>query len=119
MFGGQVTNGGFHQFLANSSGDYTPETAQALRQVGALISSELLEQALTLFPGRRVPREQSDRLRLLFPIGGRVKQLLDDLDHRAYREVVPIEGEARKSRDDFLIVYMQDHAGELVIAEMP
>ena len=117
MFGGQVRNGGFRQFLANSSGDFTAETLHALRHVGALVSAELLEQALSVFPGRRVPRKQSDRLLLLFAIDGRVKELLDKLDHRAYREVDPIEGAGRESLDGLLLAYMQGHAGEVVIAE--
>jgi hypothetical protein len=35
---------------------------------------------------RESPRDQHKRVKLLFPIAGRVKELLDDLDRRAYRE---------------------------------
>jgi hypothetical protein len=117
MFGGQLSNGGFHQFLANSSGDYAAETLEALRQVGAVVSSELLGQALSLFPSGEAPREQGERLRLLFPVAGRVKGLLDDLDRRAYRDVDPIEGQGSESLDRLLLAYMEARAGERVIAE--
>ncbi len=118
MFGGQVGNGGFHQFLANSSGDYAAETLEVLHQVGATVSSELLEQALSIFPGGRAPRDQSERLELLFPITGRIKEMLDGIDRRSYREVDPIEGKGRESLDGLLLTYMQAHAGEAVIAKL-
>jgi hypothetical protein len=116
MFGGQLSNGGFHQFLANLSGDYTAETLEALRQVGATVSSELLEQALSLFPRAEAPREQPERIRLLSD-AERVQELLDDLDGRAYHEVDPIEGEGCESLDNLLLAYMQARAGEAVLAE--
>jgi len=117
MFGGELSNGGFHQFLTNSSGAHAQETLEALRRIGATFSSGLLEQALSLFPAGKVPKDQHERIKLLFPIAGRVKELLDDLDRRAYRDIVPVEGGGRESLDGLLLVYMQTRAADGVIAE--
>jgi hypothetical protein len=117
MFSGQIANGGFHQFLANTSGDYAAETLEALQQAGATISAGLLEEALSLFPDRRAPRDQSERLRLLLGVTACSKDLLDRLDRCSYREVDPIEGESRESLDVLLLAYMQARAAEAVVAE--
>ena len=47
----EVNNGGFHQFFSNSSGEYVPETAYALAEVGAEKTAGLLARAVKLgFP---------------------------------------------------------------------
>jgi hypothetical protein len=38
----EVNNGGFHQFFSNSTGEYVTETMEALVEIGAMKTSELL-----------------------------------------------------------------------------
>jgi hypothetical protein len=45
VFEGQVVQGGFRQFLRAHSGDHARDTLQALREVGAHVSVELLEKS--------------------------------------------------------------------------
>ena len=48
----EVNNGGVYQFFSNSSGEYVPETLQALSDIGAPRTRALLEQAVAIaFPG--------------------------------------------------------------------
>ena len=48
----EVNNGGFHQFFSNSAGEYVRETIDALTQIGAHKTRELLERAVAIcFPG--------------------------------------------------------------------
>jgi Domain of unknown function (DUF4375) len=65
VFEGAIVKGGFHQFLSEPSGDMAQETLQALREVGAHVSVELLEKALAVFPGGVAPADPDDRLRQL------------------------------------------------------
>ena len=47
----EVNNGGFHQFFSNSSGEYVRETTQALLDIGAHKTCELLKRAIAIgFP---------------------------------------------------------------------
>jgi hypothetical protein len=54
-FFGEIVNGGISQFFSNSSGNRAHETLAALRTIGAAMCVELLEKALTLFPGGIAP----------------------------------------------------------------
>lgn len=50
-FEAEVNNGGFHQFFSNSTGEYVAETIQALVEIGATKTSELLKRAVSIgFP---------------------------------------------------------------------
>jgi len=60
-FAGQIDNGGFAQFLFDSTGAYARETARALREVAAPLSASLLERAIQLFPGAAVLAELEER----------------------------------------------------------
>ena len=47
----EVNNGGFHQFFSNSTGEYVAETIQALLDIGAIRTSDLLKRAVAIgFP---------------------------------------------------------------------
>jgi hypothetical protein len=47
----ELNNGGFHQFFANSTGEYVTETIQALVEIGAMKTAELLKRAACIgFP---------------------------------------------------------------------
>jgi hypothetical protein len=47
----EVNNGGIHQFFSNSTGEYVAETIQALVEIGATKTDELLKRAVSIgFP---------------------------------------------------------------------
>lgn len=47
----EVNNGGFHQFFSNSTGEYVRETIQALNDIGAVKTAELVQRAVAIgFP---------------------------------------------------------------------
>lgn len=63
---GEVFNGGFEQYFYNSSGAYYAETLQALKELKAFKSLELLESAkVTLFGSLDVPSDQGLRFAIL------------------------------------------------------
>jgi hypothetical protein len=58
---GEVINGGWHQFLANSSGDNAERDKAYLREVGAGEVLALLERVSAVFPNGVVPTERTRR----------------------------------------------------------
>jgi len=46
---GEVNNGGFSQFLFNTSGKYTTETLDALNDIGAQYTASLLQEAIAIY----------------------------------------------------------------------
>jgi hypothetical protein len=116
-FGGQVINGGLRGFLANASGAHAAETLDALRQIGASISAELLERALSVFPDRLAPRDECERQWYLFPLSESARVLFDELEGRIYRDVCPIEDSGRESLDELLLAFMRDNDGEGIKAQ--
>ncbi|MEW6349108.1 MAG: DUF4375 domain-containing protein [Thermodesulfobacteriota bacterium] len=62
---GEVLNGGFHQYLWNSSGDCAEGTRQFLKDIGATITSDLLERVSDFFPDGRIPEDRDERCALL------------------------------------------------------
>jgi len=57
----EVLNGGWHQFLANSSGDNAERNKAYLREVGADDVLALLERVSAVFPNGIVPTERTRR----------------------------------------------------------
>ncbi len=50
IFGGEIDNGGFDQFFANSSGNHAAEVVSGLETIGAADSHRLLLRAMRWFP---------------------------------------------------------------------
>ncbi|MBS1955279.1 MAG: DUF4375 domain-containing protein [Cyanobacteria bacterium SZAS-4] len=65
LFVREVLNGGFFQFMANSAGNNTAETLNALIEIGANFSADLLRQAVNLFPRSLVPVNKAERVAIL------------------------------------------------------
>ena len=60
----EVNNGGFSQFLYNSSGNFANETASALRSIGADVMAEICDRVLAEFAGE-VPKDCDEREAML------------------------------------------------------
>jgi ribosomal protein L7/L12 len=62
---GEVLNGGFHQYLWNSSGDSAELVRSMLRDIGANRTTDMLDQISGFFPDGRIPEEREERWRLM------------------------------------------------------
>lgn len=54
----QVLNGGFHQYFANSYGQFAKETIDALIEIGAFKKSNLLDKALNIVQDESMSDEE-------------------------------------------------------------
>lgn len=87
---GEVTNGGFDQFFFNYSGDYAIESIQALKEIGANHTAELVQLACDRFPQGLPPIDISDRRTLLLESVSPDSDTFDDLDSRFYKYEDPL-----------------------------
>ena len=80
----EVGNGGFVQYFFNSVGDYAHEAPSAFREIGALLTAEVVEQANALFGPNGPNRDRRKRQRQLksFPESHLAK--LNELDPSIY-----------------------------------
>ena len=79
----EVNNGGFHQFLTNSSGYFALQTIDALRAIGAGKTKALLESALRLaYPGG-YPNDAADHEDV--PDDDSLLEAMGELDDSFYR----------------------------------
>ena len=76
----EVNNGGFAQYLRNSSGDNAVETPAALRTLGAPQVASIVERALALFPDHRPPRDRGQREEQMDSWGSEQQDALAELD---------------------------------------
>ena len=61
-FVAETTNGGIHQFLTNSTGDYAEETREVLNRIGATQAAEALDAASeVLFGDKPIPSDRALR----------------------------------------------------------
>lgn len=105
-FQAEMINGSFWAFFYNSTGAFVTETQAALRRVGAPTSASLLSQATRVcFCDHPVPREASERRRLLEQINGDRTAEVDHLDDKFW--------EADEPLDDLLLAYAQANEAQL------
>lgn len=107
---GQVVKGGFRRFLIDPSGDFTADTLQVLREVGAHVCVELLEKALAVFPEGVAPRSREERSMLLNQADLDDPHFFDAFDE-LYNQHVDAQGPHRvENLDELLLEYMKEHA---------
>jgi hypothetical protein len=81
----QWSNGGFHQFFFNPTGDRWQETLTALEQIGAARIKALFESALAVFPGSTPSTDTDTRDRQLQAAGDEGLDALAQLDDEYMR----------------------------------
>ena len=82
---GEVNNGGFSQFLYNSSGDFSNETATALREIGAEKTAEICDIVLSEFGGA-VPQNRDEREKMLDgAFIDEISEILSQCDNEFYK----------------------------------
>ena len=57
----EINNGGFNQFYFNSSGDFSQETVNALLEIGAKKTAEIVKKANSEFKNGIVPKDRTER----------------------------------------------------------
>lgn len=82
LYDGEIANGGISQFLANSSGNYAHQTADALHMIGAVDAEMLLRKSFGLFYDGIVPEYEATRIKVLDEISETDTMIV--LDTEAY-----------------------------------
>jgi len=100
-----VNNGGFHQYLFNSSGDTAFFAAEALETIGALQMAAIVRDANAVFPDRVAPRDWQLRQEQLEALGEEGEERLEKLDDRFY--------EYPDDLTDLLYTYVMEHRGQI------
>ncbi len=80
----EINNGGFDQFYWNSSGDYAMETINALKQIGANKTAEIVKKANDKFPNGIVPENRDKRGEILEKISEESSEYWNNLDTKFY-----------------------------------
>ena len=80
----EIHNGGFHQFFYNSSGNFTHETIIALSKIDAKTTVSILQKAIECFPNKTVPKNRSERIKVLENIDKQASAEWNNLDKVFY-----------------------------------
>lgn len=81
----EVNNGGFQQFYMNSSGNYANITIDALKEIGAIKTANIVQLANNEFPNKTVPTNREVRINLLSQIEKNTEKIWDELNDKFYR----------------------------------
>jgi hypothetical protein len=79
---GQVNNGGFLQYYANTDGEAAYEAVTALQQIGARRAAEIVRQANSVFQDGLPPTDRVERQKQLAEVAHLVKNFDDFWDFR-------------------------------------
>lgn len=77
-----IHNGGFKQFFTNSAGDFAHETRYSLKIIGAVKSANIVMKANDLFPFKVVPKDRSERQKIVERISATSNEVWKELDQR-------------------------------------
>ena len=80
----EVNNGGFNQYFCNSSGDNVHETVLWLKNIGANNAAQLLQKAIDKFPGKIVPKNQGERIKIVEEIEDAADEIWNELDEKFF-----------------------------------
>ncbi|MEZ4817521.1 MAG: DMP19 family protein [Flavobacteriaceae bacterium] len=94
----EINNGGFNQFYFNSSGDYSLETIDALLEIGAKRTAEIVKIANSEFKNGIVPKKRTKRQEELELIEEKAQENWNRCDSEFY--------EYKDNLSDLLIAYV-------------
>jgi hypothetical protein len=99
----EVLNGGFHQYLSNSTGDSGEDVKKHLAAIGAKQTRELFQRLSEVFPRNRIPRDRAKRNDVLdkWEETHPNHKLIDQLSSRYYA--------APDNLDALIIAYARKH----------
>jgi hypothetical protein len=103
----EVLNGGFHQYLTNSTGDTVEEVKVCLQKIGAIQTLELIQRLSQIFPEGAIPRDRDERCDAVeqWETKEPSNNLIDELTEGYYRQDenlnVLIVAFVRQHQDEF------------------
>lgn len=80
----EMENGGFAQFIHHEAGAYAEETLEALERVKAKGIHSVLERFLDFFDGKKIPKDEDERIELFDQIETEHADEIAELDDRFY-----------------------------------
>lgn len=80
----EMNNGGIHQYLFNSSGDFARETADVLQRIGAEEAVRILEEANAYFGAAGPPADRETRVAVLNRLPKSAEDRIDALSDEFY-----------------------------------
>jgi hypothetical protein len=83
-FQGEINNGGMHQYLLNSSGDFAQETPEVMKRIGADVAATILERANDYFGPNGPPTDRETRMEMLLALPEDKQQQIHDLTDDFY-----------------------------------
>ena len=98
----EVNNGGFSSFIYNSTGQWGPETIEALETVGAPQTAELLRQVIALLVCDEYPRDVIERNEILDLSSDAFDRSIDELDNAFFASPDGV-------LTDLYVTYARDH----------
>lgn len=111
----EVDNGGFHQYLYNSTGMLAKEALRGADVIGAREFGDVLRDLLALFPDGRLLEEQDDRISFLEMLSEEGLAKLRQLDDRFY-ELMGYESGSEQSRlAVYCASYVREHPDEFFL----
>jgi len=81
----EINNGGFNQFYFNSSGDFSQETQNALFEIGANKTAEIIKRANSEFKNGIVPKNRNERQNQLEVIEEKAEENWNKCDSEFYK----------------------------------
>lgn len=84
-FQAELNNGGMHQYLLNSSGDYARETPDVFRRIGASEAASILEEANAFFGPKGPPVDRETRIAALLALPKNAEDRIYALSGEFYR----------------------------------
>ncbi len=101
----EINNGGFDQFYSNSAGDFAIETVNALEEIGAAHTAEIVGRVNALFDSVTPPRDREEREEALEGIRVDHEDDLEELDNVFY--------EYKDNLSDLLNAFVIKHRAEI------
>jgi hypothetical protein len=80
----EINNGGLNQFFYNSSGEFSFETIQSLKEINAVHTATILEEAICQFPNNNVPKDRNLRDEIIEEIEDIANDIWEELDSKLY-----------------------------------
>jgi hypothetical protein len=83
-FQAELNNGGMHQYLLNSSGDFAKETQDVFRRIGAEKAARILEEANAFFGPDGPSTDRETRMAALLDLPKNVEGRIFELSNEFY-----------------------------------
>jgi hypothetical protein len=83
-FQAELNNGGMHQYLLNSSGEFAKETPDVFRRIGAEEAARILDQANAFFGPGGPPTDRESRMTALLAFPKQIEERIYTLSKQFY-----------------------------------